>query len=366
MDKLVLFLFLMVQSVSWALPSVQANSKSPLFSDKQTLDIKLEAPYELLWQLIASVSYDPLQIKKIFVPGKLSYRNAMGKNVELKLFLRARGNTSQNRDSECTFPKLKLKFENVKDTIFDSSKVVNLATHCGELQEGELTSIGRAAHQEGTKREAFFYDILDRIGFITPKTRLVRVTYVDTDTAEEKTRYSFFLEDFDSLADRMDAKLLDAKSKKERMIMLRNPSVAKGIAQMDSVDLTRFYVTEAMGLNQDWILGDEYRWNVEILQKKDGTEIPVAYDFDLAAFATSPLPVPQNSQEIDPTYFDETNSQIDSLKEIFPAPAFQSVRESFQSKYADLLKLSQDSELNAFSKRHVSGFLKNINKSYEE
>ena len=114
MDKLVLFLFLMVQSVSWALPSVQANSKSPLFSDKQTLDIKLEAPYELLWQLIASVSYDPLQIKKIFVPGKLSYRNAMGKNVELKLFLRAMGNTSQNRDSECTFPKLKLKFENVK------------------------------------------------------------------------------------------------------------------------------------------------------------------------------------------------------------------------------------------------------------
>ena len=367
--RIIVFLlssFLFFQKMGWAIPSVQAASKSPLFSDKNTIDIKLEAPYDLLWRLIASVSYDPLQIKKIFVPGKLTYKNAWGKVFELKLYLRVRGNTSQNRDSECSFPKLKLKFESVANTLFDASKVVNLATHCGEIQEGEFTPIGRAAHEEGAKREAFFYDFLDRIGFVTPKTRLARITYVDTDTAEEIIRYGFFLEDFDSIADRMEAKLLDSNLKKERLILLRNPALAKGIAQMDSVDLTRFYMTEAMGLNQDWILGDDFKWNVEILQKKDGSEIPVAYDFDLAAFATSPYPLPQNSQDIDPAYYEQTNSHIDSLIDVFPLAAFQSVQKSFQSKYVELLELTQKSELNAFSKQHVSGFFRNIEKSYEE
>jgi hypothetical protein len=228
--------------------SVQTMSPSPLFQGHQTIDIRLEAPFEHLWRLIGDVGYDSEAIKKIFVAGKLSIKDSFNKEQSMNLMLRARGESSPNREYECTFPKLKLKFESVKETLFDHAKTVNLATHCGELEEGAYTQFGRAAHEEGTKREYFYYDFLDRMGHVVPKVRLARITYVDVDTGAELLRYGFFLEDFDYLAKRMDAELLDFKAKEERVLALKNRQFgAKDIENVSPLDLARFLYVRKYG-----------------------------------------------------------------------------------------------------------------------
>ena len=112
-----------------------------------------------------------------------------------------RGNTSK-QESECAFPKLKLRFEagDARDaSIFRNAAAVKIGTHCGESDDGSLTTkYGRLAHEQAAHREAFVYRLLDLLGVTSLRARPAQMTYRDTSTGaphEPLTRDALLVED---------------------------------------------------------------------------------------------------------------------------------------------------------------------------
>src|SRR5205807_8001401 len=86
-----------------------------------------------------------------------------------------RGHTSA-RETECTFPKLKLQFP-------AGSGLHNLkiGTHCGESRGDDVTpKYGRLPNDRAPHREAAVDRLLEAIGLPAFKARPARITYVDT------------------------------------------------------------------------------------------------------------------------------------------------------------------------------------------
>src|SRR5262245_55733217 len=108
--------------------------------------IKLEAP---LTQLFAKGSEN----ENVTVPGTVTFKDANGADVVLRdIEVSVRGHTSR-RETECTFPKLKLKRK--------GSGTIKIGTHCGESPDNQLSQkYGRLANQKSPHREALAYALL--------------------------------------------------------------------------------------------------------------------------------------------------------------------------------------------------------------
>src|SRR5262249_39665127 len=155
-------------------------SAPELFSSYSPIDVSLKAPFT---DLFAGAQMDAEYI----VSGSISYKDAStGKNVTIDgVELSVRGRTSK-RETECSFPKLKLRFrdaESVKGSIFSGMKAVKIGTHCGDQADGDLTQrFGRWANEKAPVREALIYRLLDVLGVRSFKARPARITYVSRDS----------------------------------------------------------------------------------------------------------------------------------------------------------------------------------------
>ena len=142
--------------------------------------LTLEAP---LQELFAKGSED----EKFSVPGRVSYKDpSSGVDVRREATVSVRGHTSR-RETECTFPKLKLTFKEGDE--------LKIGTHCGESSDEALSpKYGRLANEKSPQREALVYRLLQAAEVPTLRVRPATVTYVDKGQAP-LTRKAFLVED---------------------------------------------------------------------------------------------------------------------------------------------------------------------------
>jgi hypothetical protein len=338
-----------------------ASDRGELFSSYSPIGVSLKAPFD---DLFAGAQMDA----EYSVSGTLSYKDAStGKDVTIDdVEISVRGRTSK-RETECSFPKLKLRFsgaESVKGSIFSGMKAVKIGTHCGDQADGDLTArFGRWANEKAPVREAFIYRLLDVLGVRSFKARPARITYLPEDSGP-LVRGAMFLED-----DREAMKRFNADEEVEP------PRFRDAEQDFSPEDTAKLAFAEALIGNFDWCLkffaDDTYRcdarrplWNVMAFAAKGGRAFPVMYDFDIAGMVVG------RHRWFPEIFFDrfegksapavEVLAQVQHTRAVFPRAVLDATRRAFidrkEAAFAALRDATLDDEGRRIAEAYLNGF----------
>ena len=173
-----------------------SSEPDPLFQSNETLDVRIVAPFStIMRERDSGDEFD----------GRLQFANEAGEIAEVDVGIRTRGRYRLQRRI-CNFAPLRLNFKKsqTKDSLFHKQDKVKLVTHCSSHSR---------RHEQFMLREFLAYRILNELTDISFRTRLLRVTYVDTDRSDsELTRFGFLIESVDRLAERLDLRPINATS----------------------------------------------------------------------------------------------------------------------------------------------------------
>jgi hypothetical protein len=295
------------------------------------VELKLEAP---LQKLFASNSEEDAS-----VPGTVTLGDVVLRDVDVSV----RGHTSR-RETECTFPKLKLKLKGAGS--------IKIGTHCGEAADGQLSpKYGRLVNEKSPLREALAYQMLHAAGVPALRVRPARVTYVDPSAkgGQPLARNALLLEDDDDAMARVGG---------TAELTLENfGSVASRRAAADA-GLVAF--AEALIGNFDWCLkfsdDDSYRcdatkplWNV-LAFDRGGAATLMVKDLDLASVVVGKHGwfdkvwnrafVPSKSAaEI------EVLSQVQRTRSLFPRADLDRLRQHFLDRKDAILAAIQKADV---------------------
>ena len=255
------------------LPALSAQPRTNLFEGDTPLAFSLTAPLQQLFE-------NGADSEAYAVDGTFTAAGSEAVPVRVSV----RGNTSR-RDTECSFPKLKLKFTSDGGPAGVGS--LKVGSHCGESGGENLTgSFGRLANERAPWREVTVYRILAALGVPALRARTARITYVDsspngTIVPSPLTRNALIVEDDEEAMKRMGA---SSEIAPEQFTNARDAFRAE--------DAARIAFAEALIGNFDWCLAftadDTYRcdarrklWNL-LAFRGAGEAFPVMMDFDLA------------------------------------------------------------------------------------
>jgi len=334
---------------SAATPALQKAGQTDFLSGNDALALTIEAPIQ---ELFEKGSED----EKFSVPGRVTYKDpSSGADVTRDAVVSVRGHTSR-RETECTFPKLKLKFK--------EGDVLRIGTHCGEAADETLSAkYGRMANERSPQRELLAYRLLQAAEVPTLRTRPASITYVDKGQPA-LTRRALLIEDDD-----------DAMKRVKGTAEIAMEQFGSVTTRGASADAIRIAFGEAMIGNFDWCLkfspDDVYRcdvrkplWNV-LAFDRGGTAALLAKDFDLAGvvvgrhswFKTifNPAFVPTKSEiQI------EVLSQVQRTRALFPRAELDAARRGFVERkpaiYAALEKTDVDAKGRAIAKNYLDSF----------
>jgi hypothetical protein len=234
----------------------KAYSPPPVFTGEQPLEVTLVAPFR--------------QLKKDrrgttpYRAGEVVYATDSG-TVRVPVRLRTRGIW---RRQNCEIPPLRLNFnkDSTKKTEFRHLDRVRLVLPCRNNDD----------YEQWVLREFQLYRVQRLITSLVLNTRLVRVTYVDSEKKDTlERRYSFLLEEEQDFAARQGGKLLDTKG-------------AAG-EDLDPDETARFGVFQYFIGNTDFSVSALH--NV-VLLAQDTSYFPVAYDFDWSGAVNTRYSVP--------------------------------------------------------------------------
>lgn len=338
-SRLPAFLFAALLGVAAQPPQTEVRLPSLLDGDG-VATLKLEAPLQHLFE---TGSED----ENVSVPGTVTFKDPeTGSDVVLRdVEVSVRGHTSR-RETECTFPKLKLKLKGAGS--------LKIGTHCGESPDGQLTEkYGRLANEKSPQREAVAYRMLYAAGVPALRSRAARVTYLDSGIANARplTRYALLLEDDDDAMKRAGGA--------SELTLDTFGNVATRHAEADA-GLIAF--GEAMIGNFDWCLkfspDDIYRcndpkpvWNVLAFDRGRSATLMIK-DLDLAGVVVgrhpwfdtvwNPAFVPSKSPvEI------EVLSQVQRTRALFPRATLDGLRRHFVERKDAVLAAIQSAIVDA-------------------
>jgi len=345
--------------VSLSCLGMAAPAPAELFSSYSRIDFSLKAPFD---DLFAGAQKDP----EYTVTGTVFYKDASsGKEITIDdVEFSVRGRTSK-RETECTFPKLKLRFStpaSVEPSIFRGMKAVKIGTHCGDQADGDLTDrFGRWANEKAPVREAFVYRLLDALGVRSFKARPARVTYVYED-AEPLVRSAMLLED-----DREAMKRFGADHEIE-------PAQFRDAERdFSPEDTAKLAFAEALIGNFDWCLkffaNDAYRcdarrllWNIMAFAPREGRAFPVLYDFDIAGM------VVVRHRWFADIFFDgfegksapaiEVLAQVQHTRSVFSRAVLDATRRAFMDRKAHAFAALRDATLDDEGRRIAEAYMK--------
>jgi hypothetical protein len=306
-----------------------------LLDGKGPATLAIEAP---LQQLFETGSED----ENVSVPATVTFKDhGAGADVVLSdVAVSVRGHTSR-RETECTFPKLKLKLKGAGS--------LKIGTHCGEAADHELSpKYGRLANEKSPLREALVYDLLRAVEAPSLRTRAARITYVDKTQPAPVERHALLLEDDDDAMKRVGGKA-----------EIPLESFGSVAVRGAGADAARIAFAQAMIGNFDWCLkfspDDIYRcneprplWNVLAFDHGGGRTSLLMKDFDLAGVVVGRHAwfdkvwnrrfVPSGSEiEI------EVLSQVQRTRSLFPRAQLDAERRHFLDRRTavyDALKAS--------------------------
>ena len=317
-----------------------------VFSSYAIVEATIEAPFA---ELIEKGRQD----SDYAVSGTLTLSDATRKTTFENLRLTTRGHTSL-RESECTFPKLKLDFtgSRVDGTLFDGVGALKIGTHCSDKPDGPGGKYGRWPNEKTAHREAFVYRLLETMAVPSLRARPARLTYVDTG---ERSRISEPLV--------RDAMLLEDDSEAQQRYRARGELPPKQFGSAPSVfampDLARLFFAQAMIGNFDWCLRmaptDRYRcndttpiWNVLGLIRSEGMALPLMHDFDIAGMVTTRhtwFSKVFNAAFADTEAAVEVVAQVQRTRSVFPRDLLDATRRSLVERKPAAYQALDDSPM---------------------
>jgi hypothetical protein len=339
-------LFAVLLSSAASLPQ-QAAAPADLLAGNGPIALTLAAP---LQELFDKGSED----EKFSVPGRVSYKDpSSGVDVQREATVSVRGHTSR-RETECTFPKLKLTFKEGDE--------LKIGTHCGESSDEALSpKYGRLANEKSPHREALVYRLLQAAEVPTLRARPATVTYVDK-AQTPLTRKAFLVED--------DG---DAKKRLQGTAEIPMEQFADATARGALADAARIWFGQAMIGNFDWHLRnsqeDVYRgnvrkpiWNVLAFDRGGGKTALLAKDFDLAGMVVgrhswfktifNPAYVPSKSEiEI------EVLSQVQRTRSLFSRADLDAQRRHFTERKAPIYAAVDQAEIDPKGREIARAYL---------
>jgi len=300
----------------------------PLFQSHEPLKAVLTAP-------ITQTYAQKHQEVRLYFPGHWTYVDLDGETKSLQVSIRTRGNF---RREYCYLPPLRLNFskKEVKETLFAGQDKLKLVAPCqsGDTYQ-QLVILEYLAYRT--------YEILSENSF---KTRLMRLSYVDSDEKRDpRTAYVFVIEDDSDLAKR-----LDLKRYKDRQVDY--PDLDQ--SAMAVVQLFQFLLGNSDYSLLDVGIGDECCHNTQILTDKDATTglIPVPFDFDASGLVNAPYAVPPEMVPVRDVRWRYYRGLCQPREYVDEAIAL------FQSKREDIFALFENSaELDAKHKRQSLRYL---------
>jgi len=321
-------------ALAFAVAARQEPKKAPLtalLDGDGVATLTLEAP---LQQLFDSKSEDD----DFSVPGTITIGDVVLRDAAVSV----RGHTSR-RETECTFPKLKLKLKGAGS--------IKIGTHCGEAADGQLSpKYGRLVNEKSPHREGLAYRMLQAAAVPALRARPARVTYVDPSAGGQPlVRNALLLEDDD-----------DAMKRVGGTAELTMENFGNVVTRKATSDAVLVAFGEAMIGNFDWCLkftaDDAYRcdatkplWNV-LGFDRGGSALLMMKDLDLAAIVVgkhgwfdtvwNPAFVPSKSPaEI------EVLSQVQRTRALFPRDVLDTARRHFLERKDAVLAAIQSAQV---------------------
>lgn len=250
------------------MPVSAASERLPLFQDESIIKAVLTAP-------IAQAYAQSDQDVRLYMPGKWVYADADGESHRLDVSIRTRG---LFRRQYCDLSPLQLNFKKkqVKDTLFAGQNKLKVVAPC---KHG-------ARWQQKVVLEYLAYRTLQILTDTSFSTRLIRLSYVDSDEKQEPwTDLVFVLEDDDDMADRLG--------------LVKLGVVANRFDQLDRPVTALAELFQLLIANNDFSMlqgpeGDDCCHNTEILAPKGNADsrIPVPFDFDLSGLVNAKYAAP--------------------------------------------------------------------------
>jgi hypothetical protein len=222
-----------------------------------------------------------------YTPTVLQYVDEHGKQQSIPVELMIRGGW-RSLARNCSAPLLFIRFDEaqIADTPFQGQSVLPLTTHCGQGLSISAAKIRqyRSTWEQNLLKEYLVHRLYNVITDVSLDARLVRMTYPNPNKPKRKiVNYAFFTEHFESVASRNDAVLL--------------PRGSFDHEKLDQSSAARVALFQYMIGNTDWSIVRER--NIALLQKTDGSQVPLPYDFDMSGLVDAEYAGPAPSLPID-------------------------------------------------------------------
>ncbi len=167
-----------------------------LFSSGAVLELTIEADFDSLRKELD-------QDSSVFQPGLILGTDLSGEPRSFRVSLKTR-RISRLKMGFCNFAQLFVRFEgnDLAHTPFAGQQILPLVTHCKKT--------GR--YEQYLLKEFLAYQTYGRLTDASIRTRLAKITYVDTSGKRKKlVRHGFFAEHFDQVARRLDRELVSIR-----------------------------------------------------------------------------------------------------------------------------------------------------------
>lgn len=248
-------------------PHASPGAAAPLFAADDVLELELRAP-------LRSV-FAERRGERHFHPARLLYGEADGRQVELEVEVKLRGEPGDQQEL-CTFPPLEVRLprEQVAGTVFAGQHVLGLVTHCRSA----------GAYEQRTLLRYLVHRTLELLTDLSFRARLLRIEYHDTDELRPQlTRYAFVTESHAALAARTG------------WGTVQRPYVSP--AELEPNQMSLVEVFQYMIGNSAWSAerarsnGDCCE-NVRLLGGPGSPLIPIPHDFDSCSVVEAPWSSP--------------------------------------------------------------------------
>lgn len=233
-----------------------AGGANPLFEDRTIIDLTLTGPFGEI---------DGARDKEEEYRGAVRY-DVGGKATELDVKFTVRGNFRLRR-SVCDYAQLWLDFDKdeVDGTLFAGQNKLKLAVQCKESNR----------YVDYLALEEQLYRMFNLLSPISLSTRLVRVTYRDTEDGEERTHLAFLIQHQKRLAGELGWKVLDA------------PNLAVSDLDPEQGSLVALFMFMIANTDYSMIAGapdEDCCHNTKPLVDDSGRVYPLPYDFDSTGY----------------------------------------------------------------------------------
>lgn len=163
------------------------NRNEPgLFGKRNIIDVKIFTNLNVLFSDVT----DSAKYHKAV----LEYTNIDSCTTSLNVKLRTRGNF-RRKPTTCNMPPIKLKIskKESKGTLFEGFKTLKIVNQC---------RLYRGNYQEYLFQEYLIYEYYTLLTQFSLRVRLMRITYIDINDDSEISRFAFFIEPEENMAER--------------------------------------------------------------------------------------------------------------------------------------------------------------------